>query len=671
MLVVWCPDWPVMAAGVPAATPAAVVHANRIVACTPAARADGVRPGLRRREAQGRCPDLELLDQDHDRDARMFESVAAALESLVPRVEVVRPGVLAVAARGASRYHGGDRSLVARVATAVDEALGPLGRCQVGLADGLFAAGLAARRATIVPPGGTPAFLRAVPVAALGSEQPAAGALPDLVDLFVRLGLRTLGDLADLPADAVGARFGPEGSRAHRLAKGKDERPVAPRHPPPDLAVAASLDPPAEQVATAAFTAKALAGKLRTRLDALGLVCTRVRIEAETEHGELLVRVWRSDVAGSGQADGFSAAAIAERVRWQLEGWLAGPASTRPTGGIALLRLVPDELAGAQGRQLGFWGGDRQADERAMRALARVQGLLGHDAVVMPVLRGGRGPGERVAHVPPLGAEAAGPGGPAGRIPSPRGMLAFARAVHPAGSAAPVRSGGPDTSGVSGGPGGPGALGVPGGPGEPDGPGALGVPGGPGEPGGPGALGVPGGPGEPGGPGASGVPAGPNTSRSGVQRSGASRSGGIGWRGSGPARRRGAGGGGPGWGSSATEAPWPGRVPAPAPATVHARLLTAELLDDEGAVVTVTRRGALGPDSGPPARLWVGGFGRGRVPAWATVAAWAGPWPAEERWWDRSGAAVRLDRFQVVTGDGRAYLLVLVDGQWWVEATYD
>jgi protein ImuB len=640
MLVVWCPDWPVMAAGVPAATPAAVVHANRIVACTPAARADGVRPGLRRREAQGRCPDLELLDQDHDRDARMFESVAAALESLVPRVEVVRPGVLAVAARGASRYHGGDRSLLARVAAAVDKELGPLGRCQVGLADGLFAAGLAARRATIVPPGGTPAFLRAVPVAALGSEQPAAGAPPDLVDLFVRLGLRTLGDLADLPADAVGARFGPEGSRAHRLANGQDERPVAPRHPPPDLAVAASLDPPAEQVATAAFTAKALAGKLRTRLDALGLVCTRVRIEAETEHGELLVRVWRSDVAGSGQADGFSAAAIAERVRWQLEGWLAGPASTRPTGGIALLRLVPDELAGAQGRQLGFWGGDRQADERAMRALARVQGLLGHDAVVMPVLRGGRGPGERVAHIPPLGAEAT------GRIPSPRGMLAFARAVHPAGSAAPVRSGGPDASGL------PGELD------RPDGPGALGLPAGPG----PGMVGA---------PGALGATGGPGAPRSGVQRSGASRSGGIGWRGSGPARRRGAGGGGPGWSSSATEAPWPGRVPAPAPATVHARLLTAELLDDEGAVVTVTRRGALGPDSGPPARLWVGGFGRGRVPAWATVAAWAGPWPAEERWWDRSGAAIRLDRFQVVTGDGRAYLLVLVDGQWWVEATYD
>jgi protein ImuB len=585
MLVVRCPDWPVMAAGVPAATPAAVVHANRVVACTASARAEGVRPGLRRREAQGRCPALELLDQDHGRDARAFEPVAAALESLVPRVEVVRPGILAVAAKGASRYHGGDDALVARVAEVIDGVLGPLGRCQVGVADGLFAAVLAARSAsaTIVPPGGTPDFLRDIPIAALER--------PELVDVLVRLGLRTLGDLADLPASAVGARFGPEGAQAHRLAGGRDERPVSSRRPPPDLAVAAPLDPPAEHVAAAAFTAKALAGKLRARLDELGLVCTRVRIEAETEHGELLVRVWRSDVAGSGEADGFGAAAIADRVRWQLDGWLAAPAGTRPTGGIAVLRLVPDELAGAgfgfasrsPGRQLGFWGGDRQADERAMRALARVQGLLGHDAVVMPVLRGGRGPGERVAHVAPLGAELPGPGTPGGRAPSPRGLLAFARAVHPAGSAT-----------------------------------------------------------------------------AGQARRAAGRQGGA-----------------------DAGAPWPGRVPAPAPAIVHTRPLTAELLDVDGAVVTVTRAGVIGPDCGAPARLWVGGFGWGgsrsrslgdgsrSLPAWATVAAWAGPWPAEERWWDRDRTAGRRDRFQVVTGDGRAYLLALVDGRWWVEATYD
>ena len=96
MLVVWCPDWPVVAAAAPPDSLTAVVHANRVVACSAAARAEGVRPGLRRREAQGRCPELELLDHDPARDARAFEPVLVAVERLTPWVEVL------VAGRGAA-----------------------------------------------------------------------------------------------------------------------------------------------------------------------------------------------------------------------------------------------------------------------------------------------------------------------------------------------------------------------------------------------------------------------------------------------------------------------------------------------------------------------------------------------------------------------------------------
>ena len=49
MLVVWCPDWPVVAAGAPPDSLTAVVHANRVVACSAAAWAAGVRSGLAER----------------------------------------------------------------------------------------------------------------------------------------------------------------------------------------------------------------------------------------------------------------------------------------------------------------------------------------------------------------------------------------------------------------------------------------------------------------------------------------------------------------------------------------------------------------------------------------------------------------------------------------------
>jgi protein ImuB len=388
-LVAWCPDWPVAAAGHPASEPVVVFHANRVVACSAAARAEGVRVGLRRREAQGRCPEVIVIEQDLGRDARTFEPVIAAVEAFTPRVEVVRPGVVAFATRGPSRYFGGDQPLARQVLAAVDAVLGasPGSGCRAGVADGRLAAELAARTCDpsgvqVVPMGESGAFLAPFPASCLD--------LVDLVDLLVRLGIRTLGDLAALPADAVLARFGPEGAVSHRLARGLDDRPLLARLPPPDLTVTAELDPPVEQMETVAFQAKMLADELHRRLGELGLACTRLAIEAETEHGEHLVRLWRHDGA-------LSATAIAERVRWQLEGWWS---TGTPTAGLTLLRLTPDEVKPDQGRQLNLWGGSAAADERAARALARVQGLLGPAGVVTGVVGGGRGPADQICLVP-------------------------------------------------------------------------------------------------------------------------------------------------------------------------------------------------------------------------------------------------------------------------------
>ncbi len=76
-----------------------------------------------------------------------------------------------------------------------------------------------------------------------------------------------------------------------------------------------------------------------------------VGIEAETEHGEQLLSFWRHEGT-------LSDAAVADRVRWQLDGWLNGSAASRPSGGITWLALIPDELIAAKGRQSGSGAGD-------------------------------------------------------------------------------------------------------------------------------------------------------------------------------------------------------------------------------------------------------------------------------------------------------------------------
>jgi protein ImuB len=154
--------------------------------------------------------------------------------------------------------------------------------------------------------------------------------------------------------------------------------------------MAAHLDPPAQRIDAVAFMGKALADRLHAALAERGLACSQVVISAETAHGEVIERCWRHEGA-------LSAPAIAERVRWQLDGWLT---SGRTTAGITLLRLTPQDLQPDHGRQLGLWGGSAAADERVARSLARIQGMLGHESVLTAVIGGGRDPAARVRLVP-------------------------------------------------------------------------------------------------------------------------------------------------------------------------------------------------------------------------------------------------------------------------------
>jgi protein ImuB len=414
-----CSDWAVTVVrrrdpstrGLPVVVRERVGSRELVRAASLEARAEGVEPGLTRREAEARCPGLMIAEVDRGEEARVFEVVARAVEALTPRLELEEPGLLSFPTRGPARYYGGDDGLVARVKAAAGAVLGDDAvSLRVGVADGGFAARLAAlvdARGIVVAPGLSAEFLAPHPVGFLGD--------PDLAVLLVRLGLPTLGDFAALPSASVLTRFGVEGARLYELARGGDDRPLVLVEPPADCAEYIELDPPATRVDHTAFLAKGIADRLVARLADRGLGCTRVLVTAETEHGERLERTWR-------HVGPFASRALADRVRWQLEGWLttqspvlvSGVDDPRAlqdaladaesfdttTGALTRLGLVPDEVVPLSGRQLGFWGGDLAAADRADRAFARVQGMLGFDAVTTAVAQGGRTPAERVRWVP-------------------------------------------------------------------------------------------------------------------------------------------------------------------------------------------------------------------------------------------------------------------------------
>ena len=382
----------------------------------------------------------------------VFAQVVAAIEDFSPLVEVIAPGRCAISAPAPARYFGGEQALLTKITSAIS-ALGLT--CRSGVADGLFAAQLAAQaappapaqqpafpephppaplatathvvtqRATvraaspemaqpspagmIVPPGGTPAFLATYPVSVLE--------VPELSSLLPRLGIWTLGDFARLPAAEAASRFGAAGAQAHRLARGLDPRPLIPRPPQADLSAGREFEPPAGLSEPVVFAAKALAEELHTGLAARGLTCVRLRVEVTFADGRENIRLWRHDGLLSGLA-------VAERVRWQLDTWRTtppaapsgvpdGPVVGGPVvGGIVRLRLVPDQLVRDTGRQLALWG-ETVISTRVARAATRVQAMLGSGAVTRPLLAGGRDPAEQVTLIP--FGDAATPALPAGR----------------------------------------------------------------------------------------------------------------------------------------------------------------------------------------------------------------------------------------------------------------
>ena len=407
-IVLWCPDWPITAAlrflgastlgastlgastpgastpgtGTPgtghnpasADAPLALVDAGQVFACSASARGEGVRRGLRVREAQARCPGLRVFDYDRALDIRAFEPVLEAIEETMPGAQVVRPGTCAVRARGPARYYGGEEEAALWLLDALD-ALGIHGS-RVGIADGPFTAEHAARspqrqRIRIVPEGGSAEFLAGMPVGLLGEQS--------LATLLRRLGIRTLGEFAQLEPRDVEARFGDTGARVHALARGLDSRPVVPRVVPEELDSAVGFEPPLDRIDQVTFGFRASADRFIEQLVRARLVCTSIRIEVDSESGELSERTWLHPRS-------FTAADVVDRVRWQLQG--SGTIDHGLSSGITRVRVVPESVDSIGNHEQGLWGAGH--DERIHHGLSRVQSMLGHGAVVTAAVGGGR-----------------------------------------------------------------------------------------------------------------------------------------------------------------------------------------------------------------------------------------------------------------------------------------
>lgn len=429
IVALWFPDWPIQAARIEEHDgqlhgPVVVVRQHKVHVCSAEARALGIQRGMKLRQAQALAPGVHVLESNAERDGAIFAEIAGSLDDVASSVEVMRPGLVIADAAAAGRFHGGEDRAVEMLLDAT--ARQGVDAC-VGVADEIATALIAARHpggGMVVGPGQSRAYLAQLPVGILAAEV-ALGCDRGVIEKLGVLGVRTLGELTELPLPQIVTRFGEAGRLCHSVARAAKDRKVAPELPTTDLAVAFTPEEPIERVDTAAFAARQLAAKLHHRLAVAGLVCVRIRITAELASGQSVERVWRTRSA-------LTEDATADRVRWQLDGWL-NKARAADADGAGITELILDPLETAPPEMVGQLWGTGASEDQARRVISRVQSQLGIERVLQPRLAGGRGVAERVELIP-YGEERdpAPQGSWPGKIPSPLPARLGGGPAHPA-----------------------------------------------------------------------------------------------------------------------------------------------------------------------------------------------------------------------------------------------
>jgi protein ImuB len=366
-----------------------------------------------------------MRGRDEGEERRTFSRALAALEAFGAPITLRRPGWAWIATRGPARYFGGEEAFGRSVAQALRSLGGPweggdglIGGCfGVGIGDGVFVATRAAERGEVVPHRSTVDFLARLPVEAFGR--------PGFAALLRNLGIGTLGEFASLDGAEVLARFGWEGSVAHEIARGHEHVAHVTASPRIDGEIATEIEPPAVLVEEVVFASRRLATELCERVRSHGRAFSLLCVTVETEGGDRSTRRWSHDGP-------FSAPLVVERVRWQMDGWMAPQQSDEAShllGGVVLLRLGAEEIVPDSGRQPGLWDRATSSEDRVVQSFARVQGMLGPEGVLQGSIVGGRDPRERI-ELRPFGDRRPRASRPAdrpwpGQIPPPSPVIVF------------------------------------------------------------------------------------------------------------------------------------------------------------------------------------------------------------------------------------------------------
>ena len=350
-----------------------------VLSATYEARAFGVHSAMPVTRARRMCPQAIFIPPRHGSYAAVSREVMEVFRSVTPEVEPLALDEAFLDVSGAIRRLGlAQIGELIRATIAEQQGI----TCSVGVASCKFVAKLASARCKpdgllVVPADGVLGFLHPLPVAALWGVGEQTG------QVLARLGLRTVGDIAQIPVATLQRELGQAaGAHLAALAWGRDERPVVSRVPEKSIGAEETFPSDVDDPEVIRRELLRLSGRTARGLRSAGALARTVVIKLRLANFTTITRSRTlpepTDVAQTIYTTAcalYSASGLDSRARLRLVG-------VRANG------LVPASRAATQ---LAF--GQRAAGWRdAERALDQISGRFGADSVRPAALVTGQRP---------------------------------------------------------------------------------------------------------------------------------------------------------------------------------------------------------------------------------------------------------------------------------------
>jgi nucleotidyltransferase/DNA polymerase involved in DNA repair len=248
--------------------------------CSYEARKYGIHSAMPISEAYRRCPDGIFLPVRGKRYGQVSKQVMAIVGEFSPTIEQISIDEAFVDMTGSAHLFGGPKSAALEMKRRIHDQTGLT--ASVGIAPNKFLAKIASDLQkpdglVIVPEGREKEFLRPLPIRRLWGVGKKTG------EYLERIGIETIGQLAEMPLEDLTKRFGKWGLSLWQLANGIDHRPVSPSRLRKSISVERTFDEDVDDSAVIEKTLFRIAEQLSRDMRREGLkgrtITLKIRLE--------------------------------------------------------------------------------------------------------------------------------------------------------------------------------------------------------------------------------------------------------------------------------------------------------------------------------------------------------------------------------------------------------